>query len=156
MGDEPFYLNKGLLWSLPIFAWYFIPWLIPAIRDELVVIYSPSRIMAIANASNGTIFLFAILVVLAAILEEFFYRGVLVKNLQERTNSPTAVFISAVFFACSHFILIEFSVKDFVRYLILGLLFGFAYVSTSSCITSILPHMIQNLTAIGIMWILIS
>ncbi|MBQ7173671.1 MAG: 5-formyltetrahydrofolate cyclo-ligase [Clostridia bacterium] len=74
-----------------------------------------------------------------AVCEEIFYRGVLCP-FYERFGSGCAIFISALFFALTHFTL-----PLFPTYLFLGLVLSFTLYATGSLYATIALHFLYNL-----------
>lgn len=77
--------------------------------------------------------------VVAPIVEELIFRGLILKGLRRNYNSFTAVFISALLFALFHL-----NPWQFPATFILGLLLGWIMIRTNNIILSILGHSINN------------
>lgn len=148
------YLTVGLRWSFPLLLLYAFSMLIPIIRRNLISGYLSTDIITVKDASNFTLILFSVWLVLGAIFEEFFFRGIIVQKLQEVTNSTISVLISAGLFALSHFIFFPISIGNLSISFLVGVLSGFAYTSTGSCISAILPHLLNNVICAWFVWVI--
>jgi membrane protease YdiL (CAAX protease family) len=94
----------------------------------------------LSNMSLATFAANAVVMVLVPALgEELFFRGILMKLFQRHYNHRTAIFISAFFFALAHQQPISFLPIFFM-----GILFGYVSVWTKSLWTPILLHAINN------------
>lgn len=78
--------------------------------------------------------------VIAPIVEELIFRGLILHGLRRNYNGFTAVFISALLFALFHL-----NPWQFPATFLLGLLLGWIVIRTKSIILSILGHSINNL-----------
>lgn len=91
-----------------------------------------------ANASWLTQILFILLFVgVIPVVEEFFFRGVLINRWSMRWDTTTAVILSSVFFAVLHG-------DNFVGALVIGLVNALIYVKRGSLLVPILIHMVVN------------
>ncbi len=82
-------------------------------------------------------------VILAPILEEVLFRGIILKGLINNGTQPiTAIIISAVIFGVVHF-----NPWQFAGALLLGLVLGLVYYRTNSLLVPILLHAFNNLTS---------
>jgi uncharacterized protein len=61
-----------------------------------------------ASDAVGVLLLIVLVVVLAPIVEELFFRGLLMRALQARVNDALAIVVSAVLFALAHFQTVQF------------------------------------------------
>ena len=78
--------------------------------------------------------------VVAPIVEELIFRGLIYHGLKRNYNSFTAVFMSALLFALFHL-----NPWQFPATFVLGLLLGWLMVRTKSIVLAILGHSINNL-----------
>ncbi len=78
--------------------------------------------------------------VIAPIVEELIFRGIILQGLRRNYNSFVAVFMSALLFALYHL-----NPWQFPATFILGLLLGAIVLKTNSVVLSILGHSINNL-----------
>ena len=78
--------------------------------------------------------------VIAPIVEELIFRGLILQGLRRNYNAVVSVFISALLFALFHL-----NPWQFPATFILGLLLGWIVLRTHSLILSILGHSINNL-----------
>ncbi len=98
-------------------------------------------ITATATESR-TIEIFLSLVVIPAVCEELFFRGIIFSEYR-CFGTANAVIISAICFAMLHF-----SITNFFVYLFAGLLFGFVTAMTRSIIPSVVLHLLSNYLSI--------
>ena len=150
--DYLIYLKAGFKWAIPLLVLHVFSLLIPIIRENLIYRYASMEIIAVKDASKLTLFLFSAWLILGAIFEELFFRGIIVKKLQEVASSNISVLISASLFALSHFVFSKISIGSFTSSFMVGVLSGFAYTSTGSCISAILPHLLNNIICVGFVW----
>ena len=90
------------------------------------------------------VLLFLQIVVIAPILEEIFFRGLILQSLQ-RYNKNLAIFASALLFSLLHLNLAQ-SVPAFFS----GLIFGYLAIQYRSLSLPILVHMLNNAISFGI------
>ena len=146
------YIKIGLKWASPILFFYALFLIVPVSRENIIFSYLSSKDITIKGASNFTLMLLSIISVLGAIFEEFIFRGILVPKLQKFTNNTTSVLISASLFALSHFVFAKVGISTLCGIFLIGVLSGFAYTSTGSCIASIWPHLLNNIIYCSIAW----
>lgn len=89
-------------------------------------------------------FNFSILILLYfVIMEEIIFRVVLIESFKERMKIKSAVIVSSIIFSLYHcpssFILV-------VKYMIIGIIFGFLFIKRKTIITTIIAHAIMNLS----------
>lgn len=86
------------------------------------------------------IFSFLTVVVLAPVLEELFFRGVILESFLKNYSPWKAILWSAIIFGCAHF-----NPWQSVGSGLLGILIGWAYVKTNSLVPGIAIHFLNNL-----------
>jgi membrane protease YdiL (CAAX protease family) len=79
-------------------------------------------------------------VVAAPILEELFFRGLVLENLAKRWSGTAAVVASAALFGAAHLPILPQALNAFV----LAILMGYIYLATRSLIPVIIIHAINN------------
>lgn len=84
-------------------------------------------------------------ILLAPILEEIIFRGIILKSLKKNFKFSTSIYISSFFFA-----LYNMSFIKFIPIFILGFFLGYIYKKTNSLGLVIYAHMLYNLISIGI------
>ena len=77
--------------------------------------------------------------IIAPIVEELIFRGLILKGFRRNYNSFTAVFMSALLFALFHL-----NPWQFPATFVLGLLLGWIVIRTNSIVLAILGHSINN------------
>ncbi len=146
------YLKIGLKWALPILILHVFSLLIPIIRENVISGYLSTEIITVKGASKLTLFLFSAWLIIGAIFEEFFFRGIVLNKLQKFTSNTISVLISASIFALSHFVFSKISIGSLTSSFMVGVLSGFAYTSTGSCLSAIVPHLLNNIICAGFVW----
>lgn len=82
-------------------------------------------------------------VIIAPVLEEILFRGIIMKGMLNNHVKPaTAIVISAAIFGLAHF-----NPWQFVGAMLLGLVLGLVYYKTKSLLMSILLHAFNNLAS---------
>ncbi|MCH2621412.1 MAG: CPBP family intramembrane metalloprotease [Acidimicrobiales bacterium] len=70
----------------------------------------PARELVDKATGSDVLFLFLIVVLIGPVVEEMFYRGFVLKALEKRMSSRSAMIVSSLFFALAHFQLWQFPV----------------------------------------------
>ncbi len=97
--------------------------------------------------SQDQLVMYLMVVVLAPILEEILFRGIVLKGLIHKGVLPNnAIFISSLVFAIIHA-----NPWQFVGALLLGMVLGMVYFKTKSILTVIVLHALNNLFSMLIM-----
>lgn len=148
------FLSVGLKWSLPLLTIHIIALLIPSTREKLMEDYMSMRIISVKGISNIGLLIFSIWVLSGAIFEEILFRGILLQKLQKILNATLSVIIIASLFALSHFSFSHINLSELTNAFIIGLLSGFAFMRTRSCISAIVPHLLNNAMCIGFVLII--
>ncbi len=90
---------------------------------------------------DSLVFNILVTVIAAPILEEIFFRGLVLRNLLNRYKPHWAIIFSALFFSLAHMSLVQ-SLPAFF----MGLLFGYIYVKTNRSLSTVIwVHLINNL-----------
>lgn len=144
------YLRVGLKWSIPLLILHIISLSMPSTREKLIEHYFSMKIIMVKGISNFSLIIFSVWIILGAIFEEIFFRGIILQKLQGILNRTLSVFIAAGLFALSHFVFAPLNVGDLTSILFVGLLCGFAFTSSGSCISAIVPHLLNNALCIGV------
>jgi len=124
--------------------------LIPSIREKVIEGYLSMRIISVKDISIIGLLIFSVWVLSGAIFEEIIFRGIFLQKLQKIINETQSVIIIAGLFALSHFAFTHIDISALTNGLIVGLLSGFAFMSTRSCISAIVPHFLNNAICIGL------
>jgi uncharacterized protein len=85
---------------------------------------------------------FLLVVVAAPWLEEYFFRGIILRGLLACHRTSTAVILNAILFG-----LIHANIRQFVIGGVIGLIFGWWYARTRSVAPGIIGHMVFNSVA---------
>jgi membrane protease YdiL (CAAX protease family) len=91
----------------------------------------------------GVVVLVAVVVVGAPVVEELFFRGLLLRSLARRIGAPGAVLVSAVLFGLAHYEAVQLPVL-----VIFGLALGFLAVRTGRLGPGICAHAAFNAVAV--------
>ncbi|CAI2549942.1 hypothetical protein AKUA2001_00450 [Apilactobacillus kunkeei] len=86
-------------------------------------------------------FFIIISVILAPIVEEFYFRGLIFTYVKKATNLTTALIISSLFFGLAHSL---FNPFIFVTHAIVAIFIGLARNKSNGIIAPIIMHMIWN------------
>jgi membrane protease YdiL (CAAX protease family) len=101
------------------------------------------------NPFNSIYFLLGALF-FAPILEEFLFRGFILKGLLITYSFTKAIVFSAIIFALVHVNLVNINFLKVVNAFIIGLYLGWIYYKTNSLILTISLHFISNLFGLAI------
>jgi RHS repeat-associated protein len=146
------YLMIGFRWSLPLVILHAIYLSIPSARINLIEDYTKMRIISFENLTMSKLALFSIWVSFGAILEELIFRGIFQQKLQKLINPNLSVFIVSVIFTLFHCFHFNANTNSIVNWFLIGLLSGFAFKKSCSCISSFIPHLVNN--TIGIIFVI--
>jgi membrane protease YdiL (CAAX protease family) len=139
--DIPRGLTLGVVVQLSLFALYApLFWLTSLDQHDLD---KPARELADKATGAGVLLLVLIVVIAAPIVEEIFFRGLLLGALRRRWGTTIAVVGSAAVFALTHFELLQLPAL-----FAFGLLAGALYVRTGRLGPSIVAHFAFNATAV--------
>ena len=138
--------RKFIAFTLPLAAWVaiaiawqftpFNPVTHPNAPDPIIELNS-----AFANNAFATIIYVAILI---PIVEELFFRGMIITFLSNATHAAIAVLISALVFALFHIDPTFFSINQAIYIFCLGTVFGIASMTTRSIWPGVLMHTLNN------------
>ena len=106
------------------------------------------RIISFENLTVLKLAVFSIWILLAAVLEELVFRGIFQQKLQKVINPNLSVFIASGLFTLSHCFYFHAKTSNIVNWYLIGLLSGFAFKKSFSCISSFIPHLINNAISI--------
>lgn len=109
---------------------------LPPELEELLI-----EAMQAQSLSDWVILIIAV-VLLAGILEEMLFRGLLLQSLERRFELPHAIFLSALIFALFHFPL------WLIQVIFLGIILGFLAWRSNSIIPGVILHCFNNAFAI--------
>jgi uncharacterized protein len=115
-----------------------------------LVHHAPQQVVQDLNTSHGAkLAVLAVTALLVApVVEELFFRGLLLRSLQRRMSAPAAVAVSALAFGLAH-VVFDFGSGVVLPALVaLGMLSGVFAVRTGNLSRSILLHMGFNLLAV--------
>jgi membrane protease YdiL (CAAX protease family) len=154
---SPKWLWWLLLWvvSIPLLS-YIVRWnadisfpsSFSAIENQLRAMEQAAEnitnILLSQNTFIGITLNIVVIALLAAISEELFFRGVILRLLVEWwKNKHVAVWVSAIIFSALHF-----QFFGFIPRMLLGVMLGYAYIYSGSLIVPMFLHFINNASAI--------
>ena len=144
-----FYLperRKFMAFALPLAAWVTLAVVWPFTPFNPVTHPNTSDpIIGLNNAFDNNVFATIIyLAILVPIVEEMFFRGVIITFLANATHAAIAVLISAVVFALFHIDPSYFSMNQVIYIFCLGTIFGIAAMLTRSIWPGVLMHSLNN------------
>lgn len=124
------------------FNWAYSEYVVPdiAVQEELRKLFA-----AIPDTPANTVLLFAAVAVIAPLLEELLFRGLLQKSLSHKMPIWAAIAISALVFGVMH---MDFYAMPVL--VMMGAIFGVIYHLTGSLRVTILLHMINNAAALAL------
>ena len=126
-------LVPALYWTLELL----LPWDLGDVSEQ-------ARTLTDRAGSDAEIFLLVVMVVVGApIIEELFFRGLLMRSIQARLNDGLALVLSSLFFA-----LVHFQVLQIPGLFLFGLIAGTCAQRTGRLGMSILAHAAFNATAV--------
>ena len=130
-----------------LILWGFVLVLITGIVIEPVLNLFPESFLDLLNqmgANGGWSVL--MLAILAPVMEEVLFRGILLESVREKYSSGRAIVVSALMFGVIHVI-----PQQVVNAFVIGLILGFIYVRTDSLWPVIIIHALNNAMAYVIM-----
>lgn len=123
---------------------------ISIVIDPLSTLFSKDMVDYVKMFTTGNMWVTLIVTVLfAPILEEIFFRGILLKDISISWGPRWGIFISALIFSALHFNIIQ-AIPAFL----MGLVFGYIYIHTRRGLTNVIMiHVINNLMAsVSLFW----
>jgi membrane protease YdiL (CAAX protease family) len=103
-----------------------------------------TNILLSQNSFGNIILNIIVIALIAAVGEELFFRGVVLRLLLELLkNKHVAVWLSAIIFSALHF-----QFFGFVPRTLLGVMLGYAYVYSGSLIVPMFLHFVNNASAV--------
>ncbi|NJM51178.1 MAG: CPBP family intramembrane metalloprotease [Sphingomonadales bacterium] len=126
-----------------VYSTYIIPGV--ELQAELKMLFD-----AIPNTAFNMALLFIMVAILAPILEEFLFRGLLQNALKHRMPVYAAIAVSAAIFSLAHVNWFSPTLEFYIfpPIFVLGAAFGYLYHITGSLRTCILLHIINNIAAL--------
>jgi len=127
---------------------FLIPPLAPLVLCSLLCInsnirteYVPQKLVQVMSGENSITYahIFSILII-SPIIEEFYFRKILLEELTEKIGILWAVLVSALYFSLVHFNILAFSTL-----FVFGIFLGFVFKSTKSILLCIFVHSLFNL-----------
>lgn len=130
-----------------LILWGFVLILITGIVIEPLLELFPDSFLKMIDqmgANGGWSVL--MLVILAPVMEEVLFRGILLEAVRSKYSSGRAIVVSALMFGVIHFI-----PQQVVNAFVIGLILGFIYVRTDSLWPVIIIHALNNAMAYVVM-----
>lgn len=139
------YIVTGLKWSAPILIYYSFSMFVPSLREKLINDVSSLGIISSDSLSVLGLLMLFCLISAGVIIEEFIFRGMLLNKMRDFFSIHVSLVSSALIFALSHFLYSNIVPGDMVSHFLIGILCGAAYLSSRSCISAFVPHLLNNL-----------
>lgn len=129
----------ALLWSLPVNFIYstFLERFFPDFLEQMMEAGNLPENMLIASDPLSLLLMFIPVVILAPIVEEIIFRGVLYNLLNKRMSLPLAALISSLIFGIMHG-------STFFQTAVIGLILAFVYQVTGDLRMAMLGHGLNN------------
>jgi hypothetical protein len=105
LADVPIGLVVGALTQAVLVPLLYLP-LLRFLDDDLDV-SAPARSLTERATGVGVVLLILVVAVGAPVVEELFYRGLLLRSLERRLGPAPALWVSAILFGLSHFQLLQ-------------------------------------------------
>jgi membrane protease YdiL (CAAX protease family) len=138
------FFKIGLKWAMPLVAIHVLHGILLIARPEEIKALALQEI--VKNFSDFGFLAFIFYTMSASVLEEVIFRGILLRNLLLLFKRKIfCILLSSTVFSLFHFITQPFSLLLFLWYMLVGFLCGFAFTTTRSIISAIVPHFISNL-----------
>lgn len=99
-----------------------------------------SKVLTEVIKSGNTFLSLFIVIIIAPIVEEFLFRGMIFTKLKNHLNTKIAIFIQALLFS-----LIHFNMAQMVPTFLLGLFLGFCYLKFENLLSVIVIHLSFNI-----------
>lgn len=117
--------------------------IIGIVLEPLLDMFPPENYEQVKAMLGTGVWAVVTMVILAPLLEEILFRGLILGSCKERFGSVWALLISATLFAIAHF-----SAPIQVIYaFVIGLILGYIYIRTHSLITVMIIHALNNAMA---------
>lgn len=155
-GFEPISIKATIKYIL---LGYFIYWVVMMVITNLMLEFNvelpgfsmqESHMPLMGSSSIEWVLSVLIMIVIAPIFEEIFFRGFIFKTMLERSRTWIAFLISGAIFAGIHF---EFD--TFMPLFFLGLILNWIFFETKSIYPGILFHIINNAIALSLEYYLL-
>ncbi len=105
---------------------------------------------------NFPILIFITTVLIAPIVEEFFYRKLIMGHIFKH-YAKTGLLVSSILFGFAHFsidsLIYNFNPFNILSYIVMGFFFGLIYYKTKRIEASIVTHLINNLMSMSIVFL---
>lgn len=126
--------------NMPMVLWGLVVMLASGVvLEPLLVLFPTEAYQSVTDTIGLGGWAILSTVVLAPILEEVLFRGLVLESCRERFGRGAAVLISALLFGLVHGVPVQM-----VNAFVIGLILGYVYISTRSLLATILLHAINN------------
>lgn len=146
------HLIVGIKWSIPLIIFHGIILSIPGVREKIIETHMKETLLF--DSSVIKLILFSARGLISAIFEELICRGIIQQKLEKLFTPTSSVFLAAGVFSLAHCVYYDMLSSTVLSAFLLGILSGFAFKQTRSCISAFIPHMINNVESIIIMSII--
>lgn len=132
--------------TLPWMGWLVGYLALSAVVSKYLDIPIPSSMLDLGRSSNGWL-LFFVVVIVAPVVEEMFFRGFMFKGISlSRIGSVGAILFTTLAWVVIH--MFQYSWKECSALFILGLILGAARLKTGSVVAPLVLHMVNNCVAL--------
>jgi membrane protease YdiL (CAAX protease family) len=142
--DVAIWAFVGLLVQIVVIPSVYIP--LRSLIDSDEVGDVAEELIDMAASPVDVLLLFLMIVVIAPVVEELFFRGTVLPAIMNRLGTLPAILLSSLWFAASHLQAIQFP-----GLLVVGIVLAYCRVRTSSIIPAIALHMAFNGVTFGVL-----
>jgi len=144
-GNIKQYIVTGLKWSVPVLIYHSFSVFVPSLREKLINDVSSLDIISSDSLSGLGLLMLFCLILAGVVIEEFIFRGMLLNKIRDFFSAHVSLVLSSLIFALSHFLYSKIVPGDMVSHFLIGILCGAAFLSSRSCISAFVPHLLNNL-----------
>ncbi len=137
-------LRFSLKWfNAPLILWgVVLVFMIGVVIEPLLALFPDSYLELLNNSIGQGGWAVATTVLLAPVMEETLFRGIILESVRSRFGTLRAIMISAAVFGLIHII-----PQQVINAFLVGIVLGFIYVRTQSLVSVIILHAINNALA---------
>ena len=135
IGLAVFAIGAGLA-----FNYAYATYIVPDVEMQATL---NALLKAIPETLPNTVLLFVAIAIIAPVLEEVLFRGLLQNSLAHRMPTWAAILIASAIFGAAHL-----DLTAFAPLMAMGIAFGFLYYKTGSLRVNIAMHVVNNAAAI--------
>jgi len=142
-GKGPLFRFSLKWFNAPLILWgVVLVFMIGVVIEPLLALFPDSYLELLNNSIGQGGWAVAMTVVLAPVMEETLFRGIVLESIRSRFGAFKAIMISAAVFGIIHVI-----PQQVINAFFVGIVLGFIYVKTESLASVIILHAINNALA---------